>query len=239
MSCLRIIFSCINYYFCSKIFVSFSSPTPTSIFFFFNDPATPEIYTLSLHDALPIFNADEIGYLSKTKASVCACPTTERNLGDGVAPADALYASGVGICFGSDSNVQIDPLEDARSLEYHLRLNRLERVVLPPDHTGHSLARRLFASTTETCAASLGAPSGSLELTRQADFFTVDLDDPSIAGAGPPSLLNHIVFSLERTAVRDVCIGGELVVRDGHHLLEGDIVREFGTVQKDLWGSSA
>src|SRR5258708_10574822 len=54
MSCLRIIFSCINYYFCSKIFVSFSSPTPSSFFFFFNDPATPEIYTLSLHDALPI-----------------------------------------------------------------------------------------------------------------------------------------------------------------------------------------
>src|SRR5690242_21375644 len=26
----------------------------TSFFFFFNDPATPEIYTLSLHDALPI-----------------------------------------------------------------------------------------------------------------------------------------------------------------------------------------
>src|SRR5438034_4693208 len=25
-----------------------------SSFFFFNDPATPEIYTLSLHDALPI-----------------------------------------------------------------------------------------------------------------------------------------------------------------------------------------
>jgi cytosine/adenosine deaminase-related metal-dependent hydrolase len=67
----------------------------------------------------------------------------------------------------------------------------------------------------------------------------VDLDDPSIAGAGSASLLTHRVFSLERTAVRDVCIGGELVVRNGHHPLEGDIVREFGTVQKDLWGSSA
>ncbi len=51
--------------------------------------------------------------------------------------------------------------------------------------------------------------------------------------------MNHIVFSLERTAVRDVWIGGELVVRDGHHPLEGDIVRDFGTVQKNLWGSSA
>src|SRR5947208_9437660 len=30
-------------------------PSPCFIFFFFNDPATTEIYTLSLHDALPIF----------------------------------------------------------------------------------------------------------------------------------------------------------------------------------------
>src|SRR5438876_3076957 len=30
-------------------------PTYSFFFFFFNDPATTEIYTLSLHDALPIF----------------------------------------------------------------------------------------------------------------------------------------------------------------------------------------
>ncbi len=182
--------------------------------------------------------ADEIGYLAKAKATVCACPTTERNLGDGILPADALYASGVGICFGSDSNVQIDPLEDARALEYHLRLKRLERVVLAPDHAQDSLARRLFASATEAGAASLGAPSGRLEVNRQADFFTVDLNDPSIAGAGPESLLSNIVFSLEKTAICDVCVGGELVVRDGAHQLERDIVSKFGTVQKDVWGSA-
>jgi formimidoylglutamate deiminase len=182
---------------------------------------------------------DEIGYLAKAKATVCACPTTERNLGDGTVPADALYASGVGICFGSDSNVQIDSLEDARSLEYHLRLNRLERVVLASDEAHDSLAHRLFASATETGAVSLGAPSGRLEMGRQADFFTVNLDDPSIAGAGATSLLNHIVFSLERAAIRDVCIGGELVVDDGRHPLEEEIVGDFGAVQKNLWGSSA
>jgi formimidoylglutamate deiminase len=184
-------------------------------------------------------NANEICCLAKAQATVCACPTTERNLGDGIVRADDLCAAGVGICFGSDSNVQIDSLEDARSLEYHLRLNRLERVVLAPGEAHDSLAQRLFASATETGAKSLGAPSGRLEVGRPADFFTVNLDDPSIAGAGPASLLNHIVFSLERTAIRDVCVGGELVIQDGRHPLEDDIVREFGAVQKNLWGSSA
>jgi formimidoylglutamate deiminase len=181
---------------------------------------------------------DEIRYLAQAKATVCACPTTERNLGDGILNADAVYGSGVGICFGSDSNVQIDLLEDARALEYHLRLKRLERVVLAPDRTPDSMARRLFASATEAGAASLAAPSGRLEVNRQADFFTVDLNDLSIAGAGPESLLSNIVFSMEKTAICDVCIGGELVIRDGSHKLERDIVSEFTKVQKDVWGSA-
>jgi formimidoylglutamate deiminase len=117
-------------------------------------------------------------------------------------------------------------------------LKLLERVVLAPDHTPDSMARRLFASATEAGAASLAAPSGRLEVNRQADFFTVDLNDLSIAGAGPESLLSNIVFSMEKTAICDVCIGGELVIRDGSHKLERDIVSEFTKVQKDVWGSA-
>jgi formimidoylglutamate deiminase len=169
------------------------------------------------------------------KSTVCACPTSERNLGDGAVPADKLFEAGARICFGSDSNVQIDILEDARELEYHLRMDRLERAVLAPDTSREGLARRLFQSATESGARSLGSPGGSLEPGRPADFFTVDLNDVSLAGADRGSLLGHVVFSLERTAVRDVCIAGELVVRDGRHRLQEKIVREFEQVQRDLW----
>jgi formimidoylglutamate deiminase len=175
---------------------------------------------------------EEISYLGN--ATVCACPTTERNLGDGAVPADRLYSAGAGICFGSDSNVQIDLLEDARLLEYNLRMNRLERVVLPPE--GGSLARRLFRSTTETGARSLGAPGGAFEAGRAADFFSVDLEDPSIAGAEPDELLDRIVFAMERTAIRDVCVGGEMIVRDGRHPLQQEIVRDFVSTQHRLIG---
>jgi formimidoylglutamate deiminase len=180
---------------------------------------------------------EEACYLGKAKAHVCACPTSERNLGDGTVPADGLFAAGAGICFGSDSNVQIDLLEDARLLEYHLRMNKLERVVLARGSSKDALARRLFASATETGAESLAGPVGSLEVGRGADFFTVDLDDPSVAGAGD-ALLNHVVFSLERTAVRDVAVGGEFVVRDGRHALEEEIIRQFAGVQRDVWGAA-
>jgi formimidoylglutamate deiminase len=180
---------------------------------------------------------DEAAYLGEAKTHVCACPTSERNLGDGAVPAGQLMATGVGICFGSDSNVQIDLLEDARLLEYHLRMNKLERVVLAPSTDSDALAKRLFACATETGAASLGAPGGRLEVGQPADFFTVDLDDPSVAGAGKDALLSHVVFSLERTAIRDVAVGGEFVIRDGRHALAEDIIREFGDVQRSLWGA--
>ena len=174
---------------------------------------------------------EEISALSRAGSMVCACPTTERNLGDGILPADQLFTAGVGVSLGSDSNVQINLLEDARELEYHLRLQKLERAVLE--------AKRLFACATEAGARSLAAPGGSLEVGRPADFFTIALDDPSMAGASagsdPASLLAHIVFSAERTAVRDVAVGGKFVIRRGRHPLAEEITHEFIHLQHDLW----
>ena len=170
------------------------------------------------------------------ESSVCACPTSERNLGDGAVPAQRLFPSGARICFGSDSNVQIDLLEDAGTWRYHLRMNQLERAVLAPDQSHEGLARRLFAGATEAGAGSLMSSGGTLEPGRSADFFTVDLNDCSVAGASPESLLSHVVFSLERTAIRDVCIGGRMAIRDGKHPLQEEIVCQFGAVQKELWG---
>jgi formimidoylglutamate deiminase len=179
----------------------------------------------------------EIRALSVAGARVCACPTSERNLGDGAVPAAELTDAQVGICFGSDSNIQIDLLEDARLLEYHLRMNRLERAILAPATGRSALAQRLFAGTTQTGANALSAPVGGLEVGRQADFFTVDLNDPSVAGADASSLLNHIVFSLERPAIRDVCVAGEIQIQDGRHALQEEIVRDFARVQQRLWNS--
>jgi formimidoylglutamate deiminase len=169
-------------------------------------------------------------------STVCACPTSERNLGDGAVPADKLFEAGARICFGSDSNVQIDLLEDARELEYHLRMNKQERAILCADNSREELARRLFQCATQSGTRSLQSPGGSLEPGRTADFFSVDLNDCSLAGADRESLLGHVVFSLERTAVREVFVAGKAVIRDGRHPLQDDIIREFGELQRELWG---
>jgi formimidoylglutamate deiminase len=179
----------------------------------------------------------EVDQLASAKASVCACPTTERNLGDGIVRADWLYGRGVSICFGSDSQIQIDPLEDARALEYHLRLDRLERVALVDagDTRESALARRLWQSATEAGAQALAVDAGVIRAGAMADFFTIDLDDVSIADAEDEALISSIVFSLERTAIRDIWIGGRAVVKERHHPLAADIVSRFQKLQRRLW----
>ncbi len=72
----------------------------------------------------PHATIDEIAQLAEAQATICSCPTTERNLGDGILAADQVMASGIRVALGSDSQAQIDPLEDARELDYHLRSAR-------------------------------------------------------------------------------------------------------------------
>ncbi len=188
---------------------------------------------------------DEVRALGAARASVCACPTTERNLGDGIIPADALFRENVPVALGSDSHTQIDLLEDARELEYHLRLQKLERAVLAPDTKDagpggntSALAARLFECATVHGARSIGSPGSegaSLTAGRPADFFTVDLDDPSIAGASDTDLLSAILFSLSRTAIREVVVGGQLVIEGGRHRAQEEIVGRFAALQQRLW----
>jgi formimidoylglutamate deiminase len=175
-----------------------------------------------------------IGALARGRANVCACPTTERNLGDGVVPVDGYFKAGVPVSLGSDSQTQIDLLEDARELEYHLRLQHTARNVLAPenDHAEAALAQRLFACATTSGATSIGFDGGTLEPGAPADFFTVDLNDPSIAGSTPENLLTNIVFSLSRTAIKDVVVGGKRITADGAHARQEEIVRSFAELQK-------
>jgi formimidoylglutamate deiminase len=183
-------------------------------------------------------SAKEIGLLAGSGATVCSCPTTERNLGDGVIVADQVMREGIGIALGSDSQAQIDPLEDARELEYHLRLDRQQRAIL--DQIGEqTLATRLFDCATVNGARSLGVHAGELSAGSLADFFTVDLDDLSIAGHSGGDLLPLVVFSLDRTAIRDVVVNGHWVVRDGRHPLQGEIVSRYRELHGKLWGSRA
>jgi formimidoylglutamate deiminase len=179
-------------------------------------------------------SADEIAMLAEASATICSCPTTERNLGDGVVAADRVMAAGINVAFGSDSQAQIDPLEDARELDYHLRLKQQERAILDP-MAAQTLASRLFDCATVHGAQALDLPRGGLAPGSFADFFTVDLNDVSIAGHSPEDLLPIIVFALNRSAIRDVVVNGRFVLRDQKHVLYDEIVASYKDVHRKVW----
>jgi formimidoylglutamate deiminase len=190
---------------------------------------------LTLIHAIHI-NEDEISSLARSNVSVCACPTTERNLGDGIIPVDQLFNHSINVALGTDSQVQIDLLEDARELEYHLRLQKLERTILTDQLNSMSdLASKLFNCATKNGAHCIGSPGGTFEIGKAADFFTIDINDPSIAGSGTEDLLSTIVFSASRSAITDISIGGKLIVESGKHKHQDEIVKNFISLQKKLW----
>ncbi len=177
----------------------------------------------------------EMDALAETDTVICSCPTTERNLGDGIIDAAKAAGRAIRFAFGSDSETQIDPLEDARELEYHLRLQIQKRAVLD-EIGGWNMSQRLFQYATAGGAESLGFDSGVLGMGRPADFFAIDLDDPSIAGNSAESLLPTVVFGLNLRAIRDVVVGGKHIYQDGSHPLAGEIIEQYKEVRRKVWG---
>ena len=111
-------------------------------------------------------NGDELDLLARAGARVCACPTTEANLGDGFLPVERVCTRAIGICIGSDSNVRIDPLEELRELEGIARRQ-----------SGH---RNVLSAETLLCYGS-DEGAGALGLEEWDDVF-VDLSHPSLRG---------------------------------------------------------
>jgi formimidoylglutamate deiminase len=175
----------------------------------------------------------EIERMARAKITVGACPTTERNLGDGILRADELIDSGVSIAFGTDSHTQTDALENVRELESNLRLLHLQRAVLD-GRKGEQLPALLFDFATQAGARSLHVETGSLQPGKPADFFAVDLSDCSIAGSLPEELLTNIVFSMSRSAVCEVVVGGRYVINQKRHAMQDDIIAAFHRVQQRL-----
>lgn len=177
---------------------------------------------------------EEMAMLRDTGATICSCPTTERNLGDGILAADAVMREKIPIALGSDSQAQIDPLEDARELDYHLRLAQQQRVILDQIDS-QSIAKRLFDCATSNGARALHVPAGGWTAGSMADFFTVDLHDISIAGHSADDLLSLLVFGMNRSAIRDVVVQGRFVMWDRMHPLAQEIVAQYEELHRNVW----
>jgi formimidoylglutamate deiminase len=149
----------------------------------------------------------ELAELLGRGANLCLCPTTEANLGDGLARLDRPWSGALAL--GTDSNARISMLEEMRWCEYGQRLRREERGALL-DGTG-AVAQSLLAAATRGGARSLGLPCGAIEPGAWADLVELDLGASELAGWSADTLPETLVFGCGERVLAGTWVGGRRV----------------------------
>ena len=168
-------------------------------------------HTTAVH-ATHLDHAD-IGVLGRSGATACLCPTTERDLADGIGPARALRDAGTPVALGSDQQAVVDLLEEARALEMHERLASGRR--------GRFRPAELVTALTSAGHAALGWPdAGRIAVGSLCDLVAIRTDTPRTAGVDP----EQIVLAATAADVDTVVAGGRTVVKEGRHVI-GDVGR--------------
>jgi formiminoglutamate deiminase len=156
----------------------------------------------------------DIADMDRTATGVCFCPTTERDLGDGIGPAPALLAGQGPFSLGSDSHAMIDLFEEARAVELDERLARRERGIVS--------AATLLDSATAAGQRALGwTEAGNLRVGAHADLVAVDTRSIRTAGGGATA--ENVVFAASAADVTDVIVDGRHVVTEGRHVALADV----------------
>lgn len=164
----------------------------------------------------------DLTLLGDAGTGVCLCPTTERDLADGIGPARRMADVGLPLSLGSDSHAVIDLFEEARAVELDERLRTRQR--------GHFAPAELRDAATVGGHAALGwRDAGRIAVGARADLVTVRLDSPRTAGVPPVG----VWFAAGAADVTHVVVDGRPVVRDGRHLTV-DVPAELTTAIEEV-----
>ncbi|WP_432883875.1 formimidoylglutamate deiminase [Kribbella sp. CA-245084] len=151
----------------------------------------------------------DVGLLGSSATYSCFCPTTERDLADGIGPSVQLRDTGSPLTLGSDSHAIIDLFEEMRAVELNERLASHER--------GTWSASELFKAATTDGHRSIGfEDAGAIEVGARADLVAIRLDTVRTAGTG--GTLETAVFAASAADVSDVVVSGDQLVADGKHI---------------------
>lgn len=166
-------------------------------------------------------DANDIALLGLSKTTVCFCPTTERDLADGIGPSNDLVRAGSPLALGTDSHAVIDMFEEARAVEMHQRLVTGRR--------GIHRSSELLEAATVNGAHSLGWKNHGLVVGAPADFVAISLESTRLATFDSASGAAHLVLSASADDVRDVWVGGEQIVANHVHRGFTNIADELRT----------
>ena len=171
----------------------------------------------------------DIALLGGSGSHVCFCPTTERDLADGVGPSRALATAGATLTLGTDSHAVIDMGEEMRAVETDERLATRRR--------GSWQAGEMLTAATSNGQSSLGFPdAGRLAEGNRADLVCLRTDSLRTAGTGGEA--ETAVFAATAADVTDVVVDGRPVVAQATHLSLPDAASELDAVIAQLVAAS-
>lgn len=170
--------------------------------------------------------------MAESGAVAGLCPITESSLGDGIF--DGLRYRDCGGMFGvgSDSNIQIDAASELRQLEYSQRLRDRRRALFAQADasTGVALWRGACLGGARAC----GRDIGLIAVGCRADLVTLDADHPALIGRDGAAMLDSAIFAANALPVREVRVGGRLMVADGRHRAREAVRARFGATMRRL-----
>lgn len=175
----------------------------------------------------------ELESLAQTQATVCLCPTTEANLGDGIFPLNTWLEHDGRVAIGSDSHVGVNPFEELRWIEYEQRLLSRSRNVA--DFEDSHIGRGLFQTVVQGGARACGHRNHPLSAGSYADLVTLDESHPVLMGHNSDSILDALVFSGYALPIDRVMVGGKWHVTNGVHDRDQQHMRQFQEVIDKLW----
>ncbi|MEO6363238.1 MAG: formimidoylglutamate deiminase [Caldimonas sp.] len=179
----------------------------------------------------------EIDAVAASGAGVVLCPSTEANLGDGLADLPRWLAAGVPLSLGSDSHATRCVLEELRWLEYGQRLAlRRRNVGAAPEDGMASTAERLLSRVIAGGAAAAGMAHGGLVAGARADALVVDAGADSLLGVSSGQVLDALVFSSPSAPWQDVMVAGRWRLRGGRHADSAAIGERYVSALAELAG---
>lgn len=154
----------------------------------------------------------ELKRLAQSKANVILCPSTEGNLGDGIFPlADFKNETG-NWAIGTDSQIQLNPLEDIRWLDYAQRLTRHRRNTF--DNGAAAMIEQLFFSGHKAAGNSY---SQYFATGQPLDAVVYNLNNPVLERASADNLLPAIVYTSGNDSIAGTIINGNWKYKRSNH----------------------
>lgn len=172
--------------------------------------------------------------IAKSQAQVVLCPSTEGNLGDGIFPLRKFQKAGGKWAIGTDSQIGLSPFEELRILDYGQRLttHRRDQFVSKTNgdsgHFGYNMALRAGRAAMGSSATNY------FQVGESFDAIVIDASTPLIGASKPEKILATLVYAGDPSFLLGTIGGGDWKVKNGRHLHNEDITRNFWETMSNL-----